>query len=134
MSNTFATRAADSFLPPALSATDGYCSTTTGPGLTGNNVTQLSATSSAQAAVISMAAGKKGYITVQNSNVAGGASVYVAFKKGTAAASVTSTTGYEIPVGVEKSYFFDTDIVNSLEYITATGTGTLKYFVSSPVE
>lgn len=137
MSNTFASRAADTFYPPALASTAGYAASVTDNGVSrqivpGNNVTQGSATTAAARSAIGLATGKKSYVTFQA--LSSGQAVYVAFKKGTAAASVTTTTGWEIPAGQEKSFLIDEDIVNDVEYITATGTGTLKWFVSSPVE
>jgi hypothetical protein len=136
---TFATRAADTFLPPALSSTGGYCASVAAAGLTqavpgvvGNNVTQLAVTNVAARAALSIGAGKKGYITIQNLSTSAG-TAFVAFKLGAAAATITTTTGWEIPIGTSVSFYLDSDIVNDIETIGAS-TATLKYYVSSVVE
>ena len=128
MSNTFASRAADTLLPPALSSSTGYAN----KGVTGNNVTQISVTNSAGETALPMAAGKLCYVSVQN--VSGGSSAYVAFKLDAGAASITTTTGWEIPAGTTKDFFLDQSICDTIEHITASGTATLKLYVSSLVE
>lgn len=60
-----------------------------------------------------------------------GGTVYVAFKLGSAAASVTSSTGWPIPDGDERSFWVNLNEVNDIEYITAS-TATLFMFISSP--
>lgn len=128
MSNTFASRAADTFLPPALSSTTGYASL-----VTGNNVTQISVTNSAGETALPFGAKKQGYLTIQNLS-SSLAPAFVALKLDAGTASITTTTGWEIPVGQERSWFVDKDICDSIEHITASSTATLKMYVSSLVE
>jgi len=137
MSLTFASKAADTFLPPALSSTLGYTRTKTVNGVAeqivaGNNVTQVSVTNSATKTALPFGTGKAGYLTVQNVSTSANP-VFVAFTNTAAAAAVTSTTGWEIPAGQERSWFMDSDIVTHIEHISA-GTSTLKLYVSSLVE
>lgn len=127
MSNTFASRAADTFLPPALSSSEGYAAL-----VTGNNVTNVSVTNSAAEVALPFGAGKAGYLTIQNLSTSANPA-FVAFKTGTSVAAITTTTGYEIPAGVEKSWFVDKDICDFMEHISA-GTASLKMYVSSLVE
>ena len=128
----FAVRAADTFLPPALSSSTGYCATTLAIPIVGNNVQRAAVTTTVARSAVGIGTGKKGYVTFQVES--GGSAVYVAFKKGTAAASATVNTGFEIPAGTSVSFYMDEDIVNDVEFLTSAGTATLKWYVSSPVE
>lgn len=122
----FESKAADSVLPPCLSGT-GYASL-----VTGNSVTQISVTNSAGETALPLGAGKKAYISVQN--VSGGSSAFIAFKLDAGAASITTTTGWEIPAGTTAHFVLDKDIVDTIEHITSSGTATLKLYVSSRAE
>ena len=127
MSNTFDSRAADTVLPPALSSSTGYATI-----VTGNDVTEIAASAVASSTALPLAQGKKGYVSVQN--VSGGSSVYVAFKTSSGAATVTTSTGWEIPAGTTKDWVVDSDTCGFIEVITASGTATVKLYVSSVVE
>ncbi len=59
--------------------------------------------------------------------------VFVAFKKGTSAASVTVNTGYLIPAGQERAWFIDPREVDFVEHITAGVAGRLEWYRSSPL-
>lgn len=58
---------------------------------------------------------------------------YVAFKVGTAAATVTAATGYLIPAGAERTFLIDPAIANDVEAIAPAGAGVLQWYVSSPL-
>lgn len=123
MSNTFATRATDTIWPPALSSTEGF----------GNPVTQISVTNSAAETALPTLSGKKQWIlTVQNISTSANPA-FVAFKTGSNAATVTSTTGFEIAANSSKDFFINNSLVNYIETISA-GTATLKLYISSPGE
>ncbi len=72
----------------------------------------------------------KVYITFQVVPVAGGSDVY--FLLGAADATVTTTTGWVIPNGEERSYWVNLTATPSVAGITSTGTATLKWYISSP--
>lgn len=58
--------------------------------------------------------------------------VYVAFKLGASAASVTTTTGFPWAANSEHCYFIDSQESDYIEIITATGSGTVSFHISSP--
>ncbi len=99
------------------------------PMLTGTSIVKNLATSSAAArAAIGAPANGKCYITF----AAVTTDCFVILKLGTAAASVTTTTGYLIPASQERSWWVDPKLVNDVEAITVSATGSLRWFVSSP--
>ena len=136
MSNTFAERAANTVLPPALAANVGYARVT-GANVLGNNVQQLACTSTAARQNIGMPSStsganvsKKAYVEFQA--VSSGGSIFIAFKKGSAAATITTATGWEIPSGTSKGFYMSEAVVDDVEAICAPGvTGTLKWYVNS---
>lgn len=117
MSGTSADRAANTIWPPGL------------PADTVHLVHQMSTSSTAARAALATLTKAKAYVTF----CAVTTDCFVAFKLGTAAASVTTTTGYLIPAGQERSWWIDPAVFNDIEAITASAAGTLKWYVSSPL-
>lgn len=108
------TQAADTFRPPELS---------------GNHSVRQASTSAAAAEVALGTPTGKYYVTFQAVTT----DVYVALKLGTSAATVTTTLGVLIPAGQSVSWWVESNRINYLEHITASGSGTLKWWVSSPL-
>ena len=136
MATTFYERAANTILPPSLSGA-GYNSAS-GANVIGNSVSLLACTSTSGSASLGVAsvtgqpanAGKNCYVTFQA--LSSGGAIYIVLKKGTAGATLTTTTGWEIPSGGEKHFCFNSAVVDSVEAICASGvTGTLKWYTSS---
>lgn len=115
MSGASTERAAATIMPPAL---------------TGNNIVRQMSTSNtaARSAIRATATKAKAYVTF----CAVTTDCFVAFKLGTVAASVTTTTGYLIPAGQERAWWIDPSLVDDVEAITASAAGTLKWYESSP--
>jgi hypothetical protein len=64
--------------------------------------------------------------------VSGGNTAYIVLKDGTAAASVTTSTGYPVASGEERSWWINGETENDLEAIcAATQTATIHWYVSS---
>lgn len=98
------------------------------PQLSGDfTVRQASVTTSAAEADLQLPKGKA-YITM----AAIGADVFVVFKLGTSAATVTTTTGWKIPSGEERSFFVESNVLSYFEHI-GSGAGTVKWYVSSTI-
>lgn len=120
MSDTSAGRAADTILPPTL----------TGTLPSGINTVPTKATTSSTAgrsALTLPSNNGKVYVTV----AAVTTDVYIAFKLGTAAASVTTTTGWPVFAGTKESYWINPAEVNDIEYITASAAGAIHFVASS---
>lgn len=126
MSNTNATRASDSLLPPVLTGSTNASGATS----VGTYDTVHSAATSTAAARQALGLGSEGkfFVTVQ----AVGYDTYIAFKLGTAAATITALTGYLIPAGGSASFWITSSLLNDLETI-ATGVGSVRWYRSSPV-
>lgn len=120
MSQTAADRAAATLLPPTLTGTN--------PAGVDTKVQRLATSNSAARQALGLPSTGKYYITIGCTGI----DAYVAFKKGTAAATVTTTTGYPIPLGQERSFWIIASQVNDLEAITSTGSGFVYWFQSSP--
>jgi hypothetical protein len=102
---------ADDFRPPALSGT--------------HSVKQASFTGAASEASLALDKGMY-YVTFQ----ALSADAYVAFKLASSVAAVTTTTGWKIPSGEERSWVISSDVYAYIEII-GSGAGTLKWYISS---
>lgn len=107
---------ADDFQPPALSSSSDF------------KVHQASVTGAAAEADLDLPRGHY-YVTFQAIT----ADVYVAFKPvTTSSAAVTTTTGWRIPAGEERSWVINYNVYRAVEHI-GSGAGTLKWHVSSTV-
>jgi hypothetical protein len=107
---------ADDFQPPALSSSSDF------------KVHQASVTAAAAEADLDLPRGVY-YVTF----AALSADVYVAFKPiVTSGAAVTTTTGWKIPAGEERSFVIHYNVYRAVEHI-GSGAGTLKWYVSSSV-
>lgn len=139
MSETDASRAADTNTPPTL-ASSAQAANIPAAYYQKLQVQQLAATTTAARSTLfgqTLTAVPNQGPAVINGKVyvtfcAVGGDCYVAFKFGTATATVTTTTGWLIPQGQERSWWFDTQMLNDVEVITSTGTATLKWYISSP--
>ena len=103
------------------------------PALSGSQITDNLAgtTSAARKALFGVITAPKGwvYMTFANISTVRG---YIAFKLGTAAASVTTTTGWPIEPGEKLSFWIDFNASNDVEYIMESSTGNLRWYISSP--
>lgn len=61
-----------------------------------------------------------------------GGEAFVAFKLGSAAATVTASTGYPLNDGDEAKWWINAKTIDDIEYITASSTATLHLYLSSP--
>ncbi len=120
MSDNAAGQAADMFLPPTLTGTN--------PSGVDTKVTRASTSSTAARSALATTRGKY-HLTVAAITT----DVFVAFKLGTAAASVTTSTGWQIAAGQERSWWINATQVNDIEYVTATAAGAVAWFISSPI-
>ncbi len=118
MSGTSADRAANTIWPPTLAAGDAN-----------HQVRALTTSSSAARAAISGPKVAKCYMTF----IAYTADCFIIMKKGTAAASVTTTTGWPLVAGQPQAFWVDPAVVDDVEAITASTGGTLKWYISSPL-
>lgn len=126
MSNTNATRASDSLLPPVLAGSTAV--TTASPAGLYDTVHSATTSTSAASAALGLGTDGKFYVTVQ----AVGQDCYIAFKLGASAATVTALTGYLIPAGGTACFWIDILLLNYIETI-ATGSGSIRWYRSSPI-
>lgn len=122
MSETSASRAADTFFLPTLTPA------ITQAGVDTSVYTLAASASAAKLALTLPTKKNKVYITI----TAITSTVYIAMKLGNAAASVTTTTGFPVAVGTVVSGWVNPNEVDNLEAITASGSATVYVYVSSP--
>lgn len=122
MSDTSAARAAETILPPVRQGVTLSGSINTTPQYN-------AATTTAWHSTLTLPTGnKKVYVTV----AAMDQNVFVLFKNNTAAATVTSNTGWPIPAGTEKSFWVNPNEISDIEYVAAANTAIVSWYVSSP--
>lgn len=120
MSQTAATKASDTVLPPILTGTISGVSTVP---------TRVSTSGTAGRSALTLPSGNnKVYVTVAAVSV----DVWITFKLGTAAASVTTTTGWPVFAGTKEGYWINPNELNDIEYITAGSAGTMHFMANSP--
>lgn len=129
MSQTSSTRASDTILPPTLPAVSNVAGSNTNVlNLSTNNAAQAVYLGSIQPAIANSPSGAKFYVTISVITT----DVYLAFKLGNAAASINTATGFYCPAGGQYNYWIPPNVVNSMEYITSSGTGSIQLYISSP--
>ena len=119
---TAAGRAAETILPPVVGVTTNVSGVNT--TVTSANVT----TAAARSALVLPSSNAKVYVTV----AAMTQNIWVGFKLGTGAATITTSNGWPIPAGTEKSFWVNPNEVNDIEYVSSANTGVISFYTSSP--
>jgi hypothetical protein len=120
---TAASKGGDAVLPPRLSGKQKVVYFATSSSSASKSIFGETAFTGAPAGT---AATGKVYLSVR----AGGEGVFICFSTGST--TVSATTGWPIAAGETQGFWINAGVDTYISYITASGTGTIFWYVSSP--
>jgi len=120
---TAATKGGDTILPPRLSGKQKVVYFTTSNASASKSLFGETAFTGAPAGTTPTG---KCYVSF----VATGETAYICLSTGSS--TVSATTGWPLAVGAPQGFWIDVSVDTYVSYITASGTGTIRWYVSSP--